>query len=299
MAARPQWFAAQNAFRRRAALVRTARSRREIRRQIRRDRARPIGTQCALVRSCHDPIQQSARSFGRYLRAANFLAAAQIYLKDNVLLREPLRPGHVKDRLLGHWGTCPGINLIYSQLNRIILRDNRNVLLITGPGHGAPANLANLFLEGSLGDRFPAVTRDAAGLHRFVRAFSWPGGFPSHLYPGIPGTIHEGGELGYALATAFGAAFDHPDLLVACIVGDGEAETGPTAAAWHCPKFLDPRESGAVLPVLHLNGYKISNPTIYGSMSDEELTALFSGFGWRPRIARNEPLAGELRGGDG
>lgn len=217
-----------------------------------------------------------------YWRAVNYLAATQIYLQENALLREPLHASHIKHRLLGHWGTCPGINLIYAHLNRIIRRDDRDVLLITGPGHGAPANLANLFLEGSLREFHPQLTPDAAGVNRFVRDFSWPGGFPSHLYPGVPGTIHEGGELGYALATAFGAAFDNPDLLVACIVGDGEAETGPTATAWHGPKFLDPVESGAVLPVLHLNGYKISNPTIFGAMSDDDLRALFTGLGWQP-----------------
>lgn len=227
----------------------------------------------------------------RYFRAVNYLAAAQIYLRRNVLLREPLNAEHVKDRLLGHWGTCPGINLICAHLNRIILRDDRDVLLITGPGHGAPANLANLYLEGSLEVFQPEFSRDAGGLERFVRAFSWPGGFPSHLYPGVPGTIHEGGELGYALATAFGAAFDHPHLTVACIVGDGEAETGPTATAWHGTKFLDPVESGAVLPILHLNGYKISNPTIFGTMSEEELRALFTGCGWNPYfVSGADPL---------
>jgi xylulose-5-phosphate/fructose-6-phosphate phosphoketolase len=222
----------------------------------------------------------------RYFRAANYLAAAQIYLQANALLREPLKSEHIKERLLGHWGTCPGINLICSHLNWFIQRDDRNILLVTGPGHGAPANLANLYLEGTLREYYPEYSLDESGLDRFVRAFSWPGGFPSHLYPGVPGTIHEGGELGYALATAFGAAFDNPDLVVACIVGDGEAETGPTAAAWHSTKFLDPAESGAVLPILHLNGYKISNPTIFGAMSHEELIALFSGFGWQPKIVQ-------------
>lgn len=232
----------------------------------------------------------SPAALERYFRAANYLAAAQIYLQDNALLREPLRAEHVKERLLGHWGTCPGINLVCAQLNRIILRDDRNILLITGPGHGAPANLANLYLDGTLEEFYPDYARDAAGLARFVRAFSWPGGFPSHLYPGVPGTIHEGGELGYALGTAFGAVFDNPDLVAACIVGDGEAETGPTAAAWHGPKFLDPAESGAVLPVLHVNGYKISNPTIFGAMDDAELTQLFSGYGWNPRIVAGDDL---------
>ncbi len=212
---------------------------------------------------------EDSAALDRYFRAVNYLAGAQIYLQSNVLLREPLRPEHVKDRLLGHWGTCPGLNLVMTDLNRVICRDDRDVLLIAGPGHGAPAILANLYLEGSLERFYPRLTRDRAGLEIFIREFSWPGGFPSHIYPGVPGSIHEGGELGYALATAFGAAFDNPGLVVACVVGDGEAETGPTAAAWHSTKFLDPRESGAVLPVLHLNGYKISNPTIFGTMADE------------------------------
>ncbi|MDF3042593.1 MAG: xfp [Thermomicrobiales bacterium] len=220
----------------------------------------------------------------RYRRAANYLAAAQIYLKDNVLLDEPLRPTHIKDRLLGHWGTCPGINLVYTHLNRLIRERDANVLLITGPGHGAAANLANLYLEGTLSEFYPELTRDRDGLERFVRAFSWPGGFPSHLSPPVPGTIHEGGELGYALATAFGATLDNPDLIVACIVGDGEAETGPTATAWHSTKFLDPATSGAVLPILHLNGFKISSPTIFATMSDTELTNLFAGYGYAPHI---------------
>lgn len=223
-------------------------------------------------------------SVARYRRAANYLAAAQIYLQDNVLLEEPLQPDHVKDRLLGHWGTCPGINFVYAHLNRLIRERDASVLLITGPGHGAAANLANLYLEGSLTEYYPELTRDRAGMRRFVRAFSWPGGFPSHLSPPVPGTIHEGGELGYALATAYGAALDNPGLIVACIVGDGEAETGPTATAWHSGKFLDPATSGAVLPIVHLNGFKISSPSIFATMSDEELTALFTGYGHAPRI---------------
>ncbi|GCE30257.1 putative phosphoketolase [Dictyobacter alpinus] len=217
----------------------------------------------------------------RYRRLTNYLVVAQIYLRDNVLLQEPLKPEHIKDRLLGHWGTSPGINLVYAHLNRLIKQNNLDMFLVTGPGHGAPANLANLYLEGTLNKYYPALTFDKKGLHTFVRNFSWPGGFPSHLYPGVPGTIHEGGELGYALATAFGAAMDNPDLVVACIVGDGEAETGPTATAWHSYKFINPVESGAVLPILHLNGYKISNPTIYGTMEDDELLSLFTGYGYK------------------
>jgi xylulose-5-phosphate/fructose-6-phosphate phosphoketolase len=229
-----------------------------------------------------------------YFRAANYLSGAQIFLKDNVLLRQPLRHEHIKERLLGHWGTCPGINFVYVHLNRLILRDDLDMMLVTGPGHGAPANLANLYLEGTLAEFYPELTFGNEGLYEFVRRFSWPGGFPSHLYPGVPGTIHEGGELGYALATAFGSVFDNPDLIVACIVGDGEAEIGPTAAAWHSTKFLDPTESGAVLPILHVNGYKISNPTIPGSMTDDELRALFVGYGWKPRLVGGSDLHSEM-----
>jgi len=225
-----------------------------------------------------------APTIERYRRAVNYLAAAQIYLKDNPLLEEPLRPEHIKDRLLGHWGTAPGINLIYAHLNQLILQTDASVLLITGPGHGAAANLANMYLEGTLTEYFPDLRRDRAGLQRFVKAFSWPDVFPSHLFPGYPGVIHEGGELGYALATAFGAALDNPDLIVACIVGDGEAETGPTAGAWHSNKFLNPKTDGAVLPILHVNGFKIANPTIFGTMSDDELRSLFTGYGYSVRI---------------
>jgi len=235
-------------------------------------------------------------AIARYRRVTNYLAAAQIYLKSNVLLAEPLKPEHIKDRLLGHWGTSPGINLVYAHLNHLIMRYDLDMFLVTGPGHGAPANLANLYLENTLHDYYPELTLDRAGVEKFVRRFSWPGGFPSHLYPGVPGTIHEGGELGYALATAFGAAMDNPDLIVACIVGDGEAETGPTATAWHCYKFLDPAESGAVLPVLHLNGYKIANPTIYGTMSDEELLALFTGYGYQVIFVEGDDLDASLYG---
>jgi xylulose-5-phosphate/fructose-6-phosphate phosphoketolase len=229
-----------------------------------------------------------------YRRATNYIAAAMIYLQDNHMLDEPLKPEHIKHRLLGHWGTVPGLNLMYAGLNRLILDTKASVLLVTGPGHGAPANLANLWIDGCLEDIKPELSRDRDGLARLVREFSWPGGFPSHLAPIVPGTIHEGGELGYALATAFGAALDNPDLIVACIVGDGEAETGPTAGAWHCNKFLDPATCGAVLPMLHLNGYKIANPTIFKSMSDEELTKLFEGYGWHPLIVDGEDLDAAL-----
>ena len=228
-----------------------------------------------------DPLPPDAlRDLHAYWRAANYLAAAQVYLRDNVLLEEPLRPEHVKPRLLGHWGTVPGINFVYAHLNRLVRARDADVLLVTGPGHGAPANLANLYLEGSLREYDPDLTLDRAGLARLVKAFSWPGGFPSHLTPATPGAVHEGGELGYALATAFGAAFDNPGLVVACIVGDGEAETGPTATAWHSTKFLDPAGDGAVLPILHLNEYKISSRTVFGAMDEAELRALFTGYGY-------------------
>jgi xylulose-5-phosphate/fructose-6-phosphate phosphoketolase len=221
----------------------------------------------------------------RYRRACDYLAAAMIYLRDNVLLREPLRPEHLKPRPLGHWGTCPGLNLVYSGLDRLVRRTGHRTLLVTGPGHGAPAIHANLWLEGTHGEYDRALSLDGAGMAELVRRFSWPGGFPSHLSPHVPGVIHEGGELGYALATAFGAALDDPGLLVACVVGDGEAETGPTAASWHSPKFLDAEADGKVLPILHLNGYKISSPTIHAAMTGEELISYFRGCGWSPRIA--------------
>lgn len=235
-------------------------------------------------------------ALARYRRVTNYLAAAQMYLKQNVLLEEPLKPEHIKDRLLGHWGTSPGINLVYAHLNHLIKRYDIDMFLVTGPGHGAPAILANLYVERTLHEFYPDLTLDRAGVEHFVRSFSWPGGFPSHLYPGVPGAIHEGGELGYALATAFGAAMDNPNLIVACIVGDGEAETGPTATAWHSYKFLDPAESGAVLPILHLNGYKIANPTIYGTMTDEELLALFTGYGYQPIFVEGDDLDASLYG---
>jgi xylulose-5-phosphate/fructose-6-phosphate phosphoketolase len=229
-----------------------------------------------------------------YRRATNYIAAAMIYLQDNPMLEEPLKPEHIKYRLLGHWGTVPGLNLMYAGLNRLILDTQAKVLLVTGPGHGAPANLANLWIDGCLGEVRPDMGRNREGLATLIKEFSWPGGFPSHLGPMVPGTIHEGGELGYALATAFGAALDNPDLIVGCIIGDGEAESGPTAGAWHSNKFLDPATSGAVLPMLHLNGYKIANPTIYKSLSNDELTKLFEGYGWHPLIVEGDDLDAAL-----
>jgi len=219
-----------------------------------------------------------------YWRAANYLSVGQIYLLDNPLLREPLRLEHIKPRLLGHWGTTPGLNLVYVHLNRLIRARDLEAIFVTGPGHGGPGLVANTYLEGTYGEVYPHVGSDAEGLRRLFRQFSFPGGIPSHVAPETPGSIHEGGELGYALVHAFGAAFDNPDLLVCCVVGDGEAETGPLAASWHSNKFLDPARDGAVLPVLHLNGYKIANPTVLARIGHEELTALLTGYGYAPRF---------------
>ena len=197
-----------------------------------------------------------------YWRAANYLSVGQIYLLDNPLLREPLRAEHVKPRLLGHWGTTPGLNLLYAHMNRVITDRDLDALYVTGPGHGGPGLVANAYLEGTYSEVYSSIGQDEEGLRALFRQFSFPGGIPSHVAPETPGSIHEGGELGYALVHAYGAAFDNPDLLVLCVVGDGEAETGPLAASWHSNKFLNPVTDGAVLPVLHLNGYKIANPTV-------------------------------------
>ncbi|MEU1146118.1 phosphoketolase family protein [Streptomyces sp. NPDC005863] len=215
-------------------------------------------------------------------RAANYLAAGQIYLMSNPLLTEPLRPEHIKPRLLGHWGTSPGLNFVHTHLNRVIKERDLDTLCVWGPGHGGPAVLANAWLEGSYTQVYPDVTRDAAGMAKLFRQFSFPGGVPSHVAPETPGSIHEGGELGYSLAHAYGAAFDNPELLVACVIGDGEAETGPLAGSWHANKFLDPVHDGAVLPVLHLNGYKIANPTVLARLPEAELDALLRGYGHEP-----------------
>jgi len=225
----------------------------------------------------------------RYFRAVNYLSAAQIYLKANPLMEEPLKLEHIKDRLLGHWGTAPGINLMYLHLNRLILKTHASILLVTGPGHGAAANISNMYIEGTLSEYQSELTRDRKGLGKLLQWFSWPDKFPSHLNPALPGVILEGGELGYALSTSYGAALDNPDLIVACIIGDGEAETGPTAGSWHSNKFMNPAKDGAVLPILHLNGFKIASPTVYGTMSDEELTALFTGFGYSVGIVNAGP----------
>ena len=214
-----------------------------------------------------------------YWRAANYLSVGQIYLLDNPLLRQRLRPEHVKSRLLGHWGTTPGLNFIYAHMNRVIRNWDLDAIYVMGPGHGGPAAVANAYLEGTYSEVYPHITEDEDGLRALFRQFSFPGGIPSHVAPETPGSIHEGGELGYALSHAYGAAFDNPDLLVCCIVGDGEAETGPLATSWHSNKFLDPVTDGAVLPILHLNGYKIANPTVLARIPEAELTSLLEGYG--------------------
>jgi len=217
-----------------------------------------------------------------YWRAANYLSVGQIYLHDNPLLREPLQPQHIKPMLLGHWGTTPGQNFIYAHLNRAIKKYDLDMIYISGPGHGGPALVGNTYLEGTYSEVYPDITQDEAGLKKLFTQFSAPGGIPSHVSPECPGSIHEGGELGYSLSHAFGAVFDNPDLITACIVGDGEAETGPLATAWHSNKFLNPISDGAVLPILHLNGYKIANPTVLARITHEELEQLFRGYGWTP-----------------
>ena len=227
-----------------------------------------------------------------YFRAANYLSVGQIYLLDNPLLRKPLQLEHVKPRLLGHWGTTPGQNFVYAHLNRVIKEFDVDMIYISGPGHGGPALVANTYLEGTYSEIYPAITRDEAGLKALFRQFSFPGGIPSHVAPETPGSIHEGGELGYSLSHAFGAAFDNPGLIVACVVGDGEAETGPLATAWHSNKFLNPGTDGAVLPILHLNGYKIANPTILARIPREELRQFLTGCGWEPFFVEgHEPAA--------
>src|ERR1700692_4146242 len=238
-----------------------------------------------------DPSQARLDQIDASFRAANYIGAAQLYLRDNALLREPLKPENIKARLLGHWGTQPGLNLIYAHLNRLIQDTAASVLLVVGPGHGAPAILADLYLESTLADFYPRYSQDAAGLTNLVRDFSWPGGLPSHLTALTPGALHEGGELGYSLLHAYGAAFDNPDLIVACIVGDGEAETGALAASWHSNKFLNPARDGAVLPILHLNGFKIANPTVLARISREELRELLRGYGYDPHFVEGDDPA--------
>ena len=225
-----------------------------------------------------------------YWRASNYLSVGQIYLLDNPLLREPLKRAHIKPRLLGHWGTSPGLNLIYVHLNRVIKRDDLDMIYVIGPGHGGPSLVAHAYLEGTYSEVYPNISRDAEGMQRLFKQFSFPGGIPSHVAPETPGSIHEGGELGYALSHAFGAAFDNPELIVACVVGDGEAETGPLATGWHGNKFLNPARDGAVLPILHLNGYKIANPCFLARIPEDELRKFFEGMGYAPLfVAGHEP----------
>ena len=227
-----------------------------------------------------------------YWRAANYLSVGQIYLLQNPLLQMPLELAHIKPRLLGHWGTTPGLNFIYVHMNRVIKQLDLCMIFIAGPGHGGPALVANTYLEGSYSEQYPAISQDTQGMQRLFRQFSFPGGIPSHVAPETPGSIHEGGELGYALLHAYGAVFDNPDLIACCVVGDGEAETGPLATSWHSNKFLNPQRDGAVLPILHLNGYKIANPTVLARISQGELESLFIGYGYRPYFVEgDEPVA--------
>jgi xylulose-5-phosphate/fructose-6-phosphate phosphoketolase len=228
------------------------------------------------------------KKMNAYWRAANYLSVGQIYLYNNPLLKEPLKLEHIKPRLLGHWGTTPGLNFIYVHLNRIINKYDLNMIYIIGPGHGGPGLVANSYLEGTYTETYPNITQDESGMKRLFKQFSFPGGIPSHVAPETPGSIHEGGELGYALLHAYGAAYDNPDLLVACVVGDGEAETGPLATSWHSNKFLDPIRDGCVLPILHLNGYKIANPTVLARISHEELDQLFRGYGYTPYFVEGD-----------
>ena len=251
---------------------------------------------------------EELRKIDAYWRACNYLAAGMIYLRANPLLREPLKPEHVKLRLLGHWGASPGLSFTYIHLNRLINKYDLDAIFLAGPGHGAPGVLAPVYLEGTYSEVYPNKGEDEEGMREFFKEFSFPGGIGSHCTPETPGSIHEGGELGYSVSHAFGAAFDNPDLLVAVVVGDGEAETGPLATSWHSNKFLNPIRDGAVLPILHLNGYKINNPTLLSRISHEELEYLFKGYGWTPhfvegrRSRAHAPAdgrdAGGLRAGD-
>src|SRR5487761_2570777 len=247
-------------------------------------------------RKDHDPALKGPATLGpddlrrihAYWRAANYLSVGQIYLYDNPLLKEPLKLSHVKPLVVGHWGTTPGQNFIYVHLNRVINKYDLNMIYIAGPGHGGPAIVSNVYLEGTWSEIYPNVSQDVAGLKKLFKQFSFPGGISSHVAPTTPGSIHEGGELGYSLSHAFGAVFDNPDLIVACIIGDGEAETGPLATAWQSNKLLNPINDGAVLPILHLNGYKISNPTVLARIEPEELDQYLRGCGWTPHFVEGD-----------
>src|SRR5467141_3777868 len=235
---------------------------------------------------------EELRKMNAYWRAANYLSVGQIYLYANPLLREPLKLEHVKPRLLGHWGTTPGLNFIYAHCNRVIKKFDLNMIFICGPGHGGPGMVANTYLEGTYTELYTDIQQNEEGLRKLFKQFSFPGGIPSHAAPETPGSIHEGGELGYSLVHACGAVFDNPDLLACCVVGDGEAETGPLATSWHSNKFLNPARDGAVLPILHLNGYKIANPTVLARISKDELQSLLVGYGYQPYFVEgHEPVA--------
>src|SRR2546421_11223768 len=231
------------------------------------------------------------RKMDAYWRASNYLSVGQIYLLANPLLKQPLKREHVKPRLLGHWGTTPGLNFIYVHLNRLIRERDLNMIYIAGPGHGGPGVVANTYLEGTYGEIYPDISQDEEGMRKLFKQFSFPGGIPSHVAPETPGSIHEGGELGYSISHAYGAVFDNPDLIAACVVGDGEAETGPMAASWHSNKFLNPVHDGAVLPILHLNGYKIANPAMLARIGRAELEELFRGYGYKPHFVEGEEPA--------
>src|SRR4051812_25820146 len=251
---------------------------------------RVTGVQAGEIKSPGPLSADELRKTHAYWRACNYLAAGMIYLRDNPLLRQPLKEEHVKLRLLGHWGASPGLSFTYIHLNRLINKYDLNAIFLAGPGHGAPGVLAPVYLEGAYSEVYPNKSEDEAGMRLFFKEFSFPGGIGSHCTPETPGSIHEGGELGYSLSHAFGAAFDNPDLLVAVVVGDGEAETGPLATSWHSNKFLNPIRDGAVLPVLNLNGYKIANPTLLARVPREELKDLFKGYGWAPHFVEGDDV---------
>src|SRR3989449_454325 len=234
---------------------------------------------------------EELRKVHAYWRAANYISVGQIYLYANPLLREPLHLKHIKPRLLGHWGTTPGLNFVYVHLNRLIMEHNLDAIYIAGPGHGGPGLVANTYLEGTYSEVYPHISQNEEGLQRLFKQFSFPGGIPSHVAPETPGSIHEGGELGYSVAHAYGAALDNPDLIVCCVVGDGEAETGPLAASWHSSKFLNPARDGAVLPILHLNGYKIANPTVLARIPEIQLIELMEGYGHAPVVVSGDDPA--------
>ena len=264
----------------------------QSRRKVSRSASKKLLNTSSAPSTAKGPLDATQlRKIDAWWRAANYLSVGQTYLHDNPLLKEPLKMEHVKPRLLGHWGTTPGLNFMYAHLNRVIKERDVNMIYIIGPGHGGPGIVANTWLEGTYSEVYPNISQDEEGMRKLFKQFSFPGGIPSHVAPETPGSIHEGGELGYALSHAYGAAFDNPDLIVAAVVGDGEAETGPLATSWHSNKFLNPATDGAVLPILHLNGYKIANPCVLARISHEELDQLFRGYGYRPIFVEgSEPM---------